>query len=107
MDTRDNETKCFALFAQPDRHHARLLRTIRPIGHRQTRCTIPEFDDKPIAEAAAGGPRIRLEPRGYVLGQLTRKRDGQTLILHLRTFPERAHKLRVAGRTLFTHEYMD
>jgi hypothetical protein len=34
------------------------------------------------AEAAAGGPRLSLEPRGYVLGQLTRKPDG-TLILHL------------------------
>jgi len=35
------------------------------------------------AEAAAGGPRLSLEPRGYVLGQLTRKLDGRTLILHL------------------------
>ena len=35
------------------------------------------------AEAAAGGPRLSLEPRGYVLGQLTRKADGRTLILHL------------------------
>jgi hypothetical protein len=35
------------------------------------------------AEAAAAGPRIRLEPRGHVLAQLTRKPDGQTLILHL------------------------
>jgi Glycoside-hydrolase family GH114 len=35
------------------------------------------------AEAAAGGPRLSLEPRGYVLGQLTRKPDGRTLILHL------------------------
>ncbi|HXZ30722.1 MAG TPA: hypothetical protein VEH30_00455 [Terriglobales bacterium] len=35
------------------------------------------------AEAAAGGPRLKLEPRGYVLGQLTRIPDGQTLILHL------------------------
>ena len=35
------------------------------------------------AEAAAGGPRLCLEPRGYVLGQLTRKPDGRTLILHL------------------------
>ena len=37
------------------------------------------------AEAAAGGPRLslELEPRGYVLGQLTRKPDGRTLILHL------------------------
>ena len=35
------------------------------------------------AEAAAGGPRLSLEPRGYVLGQLTRKPDGRTFILHL------------------------
>ena len=35
------------------------------------------------AEDAAGGPRLSLEPRGYVLGQLTRKPDGRTLILHL------------------------
>jgi hypothetical protein len=35
------------------------------------------------AEAAARGPRLSLEPRGYVLGQLTRKPDGGTFILHL------------------------
>jgi len=35
------------------------------------------------AEAAAGGPRLSLEPRGYLLGQLTQKRDGRTFILHL------------------------
>jgi hypothetical protein len=35
------------------------------------------------AEAAAAGPRLILDPRGHVLGQLTRKSDGQTLILHL------------------------
>ena len=35
------------------------------------------------AQAAAGGPRLSLEPSGYVLGQLTRKPDGRTLILHL------------------------
>ena len=35
------------------------------------------------AEASAEGPRLSLEPRGYVLGQLTRKPDGRTLILHL------------------------
>jgi hypothetical protein len=34
------------------------------------------------AEAAAGGPRLRLEPRGHVLAQLTRKPYGRTLILH-------------------------
>ena len=35
------------------------------------------------AQALVGGPRLSLEPRGYVLGQLTRKPDGRTLILHL------------------------
>jgi len=35
------------------------------------------------AKDAARGPRLSLEPRGYVLGQLTRRPDGQTLILHL------------------------
>ena len=35
------------------------------------------------AEAAAGGPRLSLEPRRYVLAQLTQKLDGRTLILHL------------------------
>ena len=35
------------------------------------------------AEDGAGGPRLSLEPRGYVLGQLTRKPDGRTFILHL------------------------
>ncbi len=35
------------------------------------------------AEAAAEGPRLVLEPRGHMLGQLTRKVDGRTLILHL------------------------
>ncbi|MGB0049436.1 MAG: hypothetical protein WBP70_18455, partial [Terriglobales bacterium] len=33
--------------------------------------------------ASFEGPRLSLEPRGYVLGQLTRKPDGRTLILHL------------------------
>jgi hypothetical protein len=41
------------------------------------------------AEAAAGGPRLSLEPRGYVLGQLTRKPDG-TLILHLLNYDHQA-----------------
>ena len=41
------------------------------------------------AEDAAGGPRISLEPRGYVLGQLTRKPDG-TLILHLLNYDHQA-----------------
>ena len=35
------------------------------------------------AEASFEGPRLSLEPRGYVLGQLTRKPDGRILILHL------------------------
>ena len=35
------------------------------------------------AEAASGGPRLSQEPRGYVLGQLTRKPDARTFILHL------------------------
>ena len=42
------------------------------------------------AEAAAGGPRLSLEPRGYVLGQLTRKSDGSTLILHLLNYDHHA-----------------
>jgi len=35
------------------------------------------------AEAAAGGPRLGLEPRGHVLGQLIRKPDSRIFILHL------------------------
>jgi len=42
------------------------------------------------AEAAAGGPRLSLEPRGYVLGQLTRKPDGRSLILHLLNYNHQA-----------------
>jgi hypothetical protein len=42
------------------------------------------------AEAAAGGPRLSLEPRGYVLGQLTQKPDGRTLILHLVNYDHHA-----------------
>jgi hypothetical protein len=42
------------------------------------------------AEAAAGGPRLSLEPRGYVLAQLTRKPDGRTLILHLLNYDHQA-----------------
>jgi hypothetical protein len=42
------------------------------------------------AEDAAGGPRLSLEPRGYVLGQLTRKPDGRTLILHLLNYDHQA-----------------
>jgi hypothetical protein len=49
------------------------------------------------AEAAAGGLRLSLEPRGYVLGQLTRKLDGRTLILHLVNYDHQAlaEKVRV------------
>jgi Glycoside-hydrolase family GH114 len=42
------------------------------------------------AKAAAGGPHLNLEPRGYVLGQLTRKPDGRTLILHLLNYDHHA-----------------
>ena len=42
------------------------------------------------AEVAAGGPRLSLEPRGYVLGQLTRKPDGGTFILHLLNYDHQA-----------------
>ena len=41
------------------------------------------------AEAAAGGPHLSVESRGYVLGQLTRKPDG-TLILHLLNYDQKA-----------------
>jgi len=41
------------------------------------------------AEAAAGGPCLSLKPRGHVLGQLTRKSDGRTLILHLLNYDHR------------------
>jgi hypothetical protein len=42
------------------------------------------------AETAARGPRLSLESRGYVLGQLTRKPDGRTLILHLLNYDHHA-----------------
>ena len=42
------------------------------------------------AEAVAGGPSLSLEPRGHVLGQLTRKPDGRTLILHLLNYDHQA-----------------
>jgi len=42
------------------------------------------------AEAVAEGPRLSLEPRGYVLGQLTRKPDGGTFILHLLNYDHQA-----------------
>jgi len=42
------------------------------------------------AEAAAAGPRLRINlvTHGYVLGQLTRKADGRTLILHLLNYDQ-------------------
>ena len=42
---------------------------------------IPELATR--AQAATGGPALTLEPRRYVLGQLTRKPDARTFILHL------------------------
>jgi hypothetical protein len=42
------------------------------------------------AEQAANGPVLSLEPRGYLLGQLTRKPDGRTLILHLLNYDQQA-----------------
>jgi hypothetical protein len=50
------------------------------------------------AEAAAGGPRLSLEPRGYVLGQLTRKPNGRTFILHLLNYDHRAPAEKVKVR---------
>ena len=50
------------------------------------------------AEAAARGPRLSLEPRGYVLGQLTRKPDGRTFILHLLNYDHRASAEKVEVR---------
>jgi hypothetical protein len=42
------------------------------------------------AEAATAGPRLSLEPRRYALGQLTRKPDGRSLILHLLNYDHHA-----------------
>jgi len=42
------------------------------------------------AEAVAGGPRFTLEPRGYVLGQLDRKADGRSFLLHLLNYDQNA-----------------
>jgi hypothetical protein len=50
------------------------------------------------AEAAAGGPRLSLEPRKYVLGQLTRKSDGKTLVLHLLNYDHQAPAVNVKVR---------
>jgi hypothetical protein len=41
------------------------------------------------AEAAVRWPGISFGPHGYVLGQLTRKPDGRTLILHLLNYDHR------------------
>ena len=56
----------------------------------------PEVAER--AEAAALGPRLKLEPRGYVLGQLTRKDDGRTLILHLLNYDQLAPAKNVSAR---------
>ena len=42
------------------------------------------------AQAAAEGPRLTLEPRGYVLGHLTRKPDDRSFILHLLNYDHHA-----------------
>ena len=59
------------------------------------------------AEAAAGGPRLSLEPRGYVLGQLTRKPDGQTLILHLLNYDHQVPAENVKVRLDLSGEAQD
>ena len=48
MDSRDKEAQRFAVFAQPDRHDARLFRRVRPIGHGHARSAIPEFNQNSI-----------------------------------------------------------
>ena len=50
------------------------------------------------AQGAAGGPRLNLEPRGYVLGQLTRKPDDRTFILHLLNYDQLAPAEKVKVR---------
>lgn len=51
------------------------------------------------AELAAEGPCLRLEPRGYVLGQLTRESAGRKVMLHLLNYdyqrPARNVKVRL------------
>jgi hypothetical protein len=54
------------------------------------------------AEAAAKGPRLSLEPRGHVLGQLTRKNNGRTLILHLLNYDHEAPAVNVKVRLELT-----
>ena len=48
-----------------------------------------EYDIAERAKALAAGPQLTLEPRGHVLGQLTRKSDDRTLILHLLNYDQR------------------
>jgi hypothetical protein len=50
------------------------------------------------AVAAAGGPRLTLQPRGHVLAQLTRKSDGRTFILHLLNYDRQAPAAKVKVR---------
>jgi hypothetical protein len=56
------------------------------------------------AEAAAEGEgtRLSLEPRGHVLGQLTRKPDGRTLILHLLNYDHKVPAENVKVRLTLT-----
>ncbi len=49
------------------------------------------------AEAASGGPRLSLEPRNYVLGQLTRKPDVDP-VLHLLNYDHQAPAVNVKVR---------
>jgi hypothetical protein len=49
-------------------------------------------------EAAARGPRLSLEPRRHVLGQLTRKPDGRTFILHLLNYDHQVPAVNVKVR---------
>jgi len=58
----------------------------------------PESGIVAQAEAAAKGPRLTLEPQGYVLGQLTRKTDGRTFILHLLNYDNNAAAANVKVR---------
>ena len=49
-------------------------------------------------EAAAGGPRLSLEPRGYMLGQLTRKLESRSFILHLLNYDHQVPAVNVKVR---------
>ena len=48
MDSRDEETQRFAVFSEPDRHHACFFGRDWPIGYRHARSAVPEFDQNPI-----------------------------------------------------------